>query len=204
MTHRNTHLLQADIAEDVRRRQEALQRLGQGASVAAGPSTARAALSVLHELAQAPETADKALALLHELQVHQIELDAQIESSRHALAEAELALRRCRSVHDLLPVACLHIDASACILASNRTACAWLGREASGLLGERLDRLLSPVDMGGLRERLAALQLGRVPAPWTLTLLRTAARPAWPVQAALSADEQPGHGLLVWMAAPPA
>lgn len=199
----NTHQLQTEIADDVRRRQEALRRLGETAADAASMSTAQAALGVVHELALMPETAEKALALLQELQVHQVELDAQIESSRHALAEADLAVQRRQTVYDRLPVACLSIDASGRILEANLTACQWLCTSRSWLMGERLGTLLSPADEARLQLHMAALNRGQASEVCPLAL-RPQGQAALPTLATIAADEQPERYLLVMMAGMPA
>jgi hypothetical protein len=75
------------VNRDLRRRALAQLRVPAGSHEARLNSSA--ALGVLHELASSPSTAEAALALLHELQVHQVELDLQDEELRRSRAELE-------------------------------------------------------------------------------------------------------------------
>jgi PAS domain S-box-containing protein len=52
-------------------------------------ANASAAFRVLHQLASSPSTAGAAMALLHELQVHQVEVDLQHEELRRSRADLE-------------------------------------------------------------------------------------------------------------------
>src|ERR1700679_1938271 len=65
---------------------------------------ASAASQVLHDLASSPSTAAAAMALLHELQVHQVEVDLQDEELRRSCAELESTLTRQIQLYDFAPV----------------------------------------------------------------------------------------------------
>ncbi|MEY4766996.1 MAG: hypothetical protein RI907_3669 [Pseudomonadota bacterium] len=203
MILRNLSKFQQKLQEGAERRQEALRRLADRGTSTGPDSDARAALGVLHQLALSPESAAQALALLQEFQVHQIELDAQIESSRQALADADAALLQQTRLHDRLPVACVRIDEAGHLLACNRTACQWLGLDVPAPKGLLFGAFLSPADEAGLQHRLGQVNQGWSPTPWRLDLL-TPDRTSRPMQAAISADDQPDHYIVVLMDRAPA
>ena len=105
---------------------------------------AAAALRVLHELASSPSTAGAALTLLHELQVHQVELDLQDEELRRSRSELEAALARQVQLYDFAPLGYLTVDRAAAVLELNLTAAGMLGSERDQLLGLTLDAFLEP------------------------------------------------------------
>jgi len=105
---------------------------------------AAAALGVLHELASSPSTAGAALTLLHELQVHQVELDLQDEELRRSRSELEAALARQVQLYDFAPVGYLTVDRATAVQELNLTAAGMLGSERDQLLGCTLDTFLEP------------------------------------------------------------
>jgi hypothetical protein len=105
---------------------------------------ASAALAVLHELASSPSTAGAALTLLHELQVHQVELDLQDEELRRSRAELEATLARQVQLYDFAPVGYLTVDRGTALRGLNLTAAGMLGSERDPLLGRALDSFLEP------------------------------------------------------------
>ncbi len=191
MFQRHLNRLQLRLHEGAARRQQAEHGVRDHDALP-GPDQA------LHQLALSPKSAGQAMALLQAFQCHQVGLDAQIESARQALADAGLALLRQTRLHDRLPVACLRIDQAGHLLACNRTAREWLGLEAPALRGLLLSHFLSPADHAELQQRMVRINQGRSPAPLTLGLL-TPDRAMRPTQAAISADDQPDHYIVVLM-----
>ncbi|MGJ7456528.1 PAS domain S-box protein [Halomonas sp. MA07-2] len=116
------------------------------------------ALRLLHRLSSDPDNADDALKLLHELQVHQVELDLQIEeitNNERAVAE-ELSLYR--KLFDFAPLGYLLVDVEGNIIQGNLAAAELLGVEPDDLEGHPIATFL-PVRsrplLLGLLERIA-------------------------------------------------
>ena len=118
---------------------------------------AAAALGVLHELASSPSTAGAALTLLHELQVHQVELDLQDEELRRSRSELEAALARQVQLYDFAPLGYLTVDRATAVRELNLTAAGMLGSERDQLLGLTLDAFLEPPSALALRAMLDRL-----------------------------------------------
>jgi PAS domain-containing protein len=121
---------------------------------------AAAALGVLHQLASAPSTAGAALTLLHELQVHQVELDLQDEELRRSRSELEAALARQVQLYDFAPVGYLTVDRATALQELNLMAAGMLGSERDKLLGHALDAFLEPRSALALRAMLDRLSDG--------------------------------------------
>jgi PAS domain-containing protein len=133
---------EAHGGKDLRRR--ALTQLVGPAGSYEKRLDASAALGVLHELASSPSTAAAALTLLHELQVHQVELDLQDEELRRSRPELEAALARQVRLYDFAPVGYLTVDRGTALRELNLTAAGMLGSERDPLLGRTLDKFLEP------------------------------------------------------------
>ncbi|MBE0489315.1 MAG: PAS domain S-box protein [Halomonas sp.] len=100
------------------------------------------ALRLLHRLSSNPESAEDALKLLHELQVHQVELDLQIEEisdNERAVAD-ELSLYR--KLFDFAPVGYLLIDFEGNIIQGNLAAAELLGAGRDDLDGHPIATFL--------------------------------------------------------------
>ena len=121
---------------------------------------AAAALGVLHELAASPSTAGAALTLLHELQVHQVELDLQDEELRRSRSELEAALARQVQLYDFAPVGYLTVDRGTALRELNLTAAGMLGSERDQLSGRTLDSFLEPRSAHALHAMLDRLSKG--------------------------------------------
>lgn len=124
-------------------------------SVSAAP-----ALRVLYDLATSPDTAADALALLHELQVHQVELDLQAEDMRSSSEELQAALARQAQLYDAAPFAYLVVDLQLCVTELNATGVLCLGAPREMLLGQRLERFLTPqstITLHGILARVKQL-----------------------------------------------
>ena len=125
-------------------RLRALKHLTEPGSLHDKRLDASAALGVLHQLASSPSTADAALTLLHELQVHQVELDLQDEELRRSRAELEATLARQVQLYDFAPLGYLTVDRGTALQELNLTAASMLGSERDQLLGRTLDSFLEP------------------------------------------------------------
>ena len=195
------------------RRAQALSRLTGRSGLQGTPSSASAALGVLHELASSPETAAGALALLHELQVHQVELELQDEELRNARDELEAALQRQTQLYDFAPVACFTIEHNTTVVEANLGAARLLDGEREALLGRTLDSLLEPHSRHALQALLARAsqgQPGASSAAGAAGMLQLLARDgrARRVQASVSVDPAGPRYLVAFIeldeSAPPA
>src|SRR5687768_8205964 len=97
----------------------------------------------MRESAHALSTPTDFRALLRELQAHQLELQLQNEQLRVAQLELEASRERYRDLYDLAPIACLSLDARACIMQANKAAGMLLGARPQALLGTRFSRLIA-------------------------------------------------------------
>ena len=82
-------------------------------------------------------------ALIRELQMHQIELRLQNEQLHVAQLELEASRERYRELYELAPIACLSLDARACIVQANKAAGMLLGARPQVLLGTCFSRLIA-------------------------------------------------------------
>ena len=80
---------------------------------------------MLHDLASEPSTAAQALKLLHELQVHQIELDLQVEQTEYERVELDQAYERQVALFAMAPFAYLTLKPNGQVVNANRMAHAW-------------------------------------------------------------------------------
>ena len=172
-------------------RVRAQTRLDGGASVQGSATSAASAHRVLHDLALSPRTAADALALLHELQVHQVELDLQAEDLRLASAELESALARRIQLQEHAPVGLLILDAQTGLIEVNLAGEQHLNMPRESILGQRLDRLLTPETAPALRALLMdAGENGRT----ARTILEMSTRNGAPRRLHASATVDPAGG----------
>lgn len=162
-------LIEAERLSDLRQR--ALSRLTTAPRQANAWPSATVALGVLHELASSPDKAADALALLHELQVHQVELDLQDEELRHSRVELEAALHRQMALFEHAPFAYLVLDAQGSLREVNQAGLQLLGLTHDELLGQPLQRWLSPGSADRLHSLLASVALDRSSLACELQLL---------------------------------
>lgn len=159
---------------------------------------ASAALGVLHGLASSHDTAADALAMLHELQIHQVEIDLQVQELSASRLELEAALAR----HDHTPVSCLTMDAQGRLIEFNETAARRLQTHGQPLLGQAFERFLSgpsTKDWCAWLQRLDAAGQG---PHTTVTGELTLARPdgmSWSVHASVTRDPAGPHHLIALM-----
>lgn len=172
-------------------RARAQTRLDGGASVQGPATSAASAHRVLHDLAMSPSTAADALALLHELQVHQVELDLQAEDLRLASAELESALARRIQLQEHAPVGLLILDTQTGLIEVNLAGEQHLDMPREAILGQRLDRLLTPETAQALRALLTdAGENGRT----ARTILEIPARNGAPRRLHATATVDPAGG----------
>jgi PAS domain S-box-containing protein len=131
---------------------------------------ASTAFQVLHDLASSPSTAAAAMALLHELQVHQVEVDLQDEELRRSRVELESTLARQVQLYDFAPVGYVTIDNGAVLRELNLTAARMLGCERDQLLGRNLDGFLAPQSARALEAMLTNVRQGAATAAIELQL----------------------------------
>jgi PAS domain-containing protein len=188
--------IEAQNQTDLRLR--ALQRL----TVPGGSHDARlnssAAFAVLHELASSPSTAAAALALLHELQVHQVEVDLQDEELRRSRAELEATLIRQVQLYDFAPVSCFTVDRSTLLRELNLTAAAMLGSERDQLVGRTLESFLAPQSARALHAMLARLSDGALKEASALQVLAGNGAPR-SVHATANRDPAGRHFLIAFV-----
>jgi PAS domain-containing protein len=121
---------------------------------------ASAALGALFELASSPSTAGAALALLHELQVYQVELELQDEELRRSRIELEATLIRQTQLYDFAPVGLFTVDRNTALRELNLAAASMLGSVRDQLLGRTLDSFLVPASAHTLHTILTGLSGG--------------------------------------------
>jgi PAS domain-containing protein len=164
-TDLNCILTQAEL------RERAVKRLTGTNSLHDSRLKASAAFQVLHDLASSPSTAAAAMALLHELQVHQVEVDLQDEELRRSCAELESTLTRQIQLYDFAPVGYVTVDKGTALRELNLTAARMLGCERDQLLGRNLDAFLAPQSARALEAMLTHLYDGASTAGTELQLV---------------------------------
>lgn len=118
-------------------------------------SDASDALRVLYELASSPSTAPAALALLHELQVHQVELDLQDDELRRIHTELETTLQRQVQLYEHAPMGYLTVDGDAVVRDLNQMGATLLGLEKDAARGRSVESFLTAEGVATLRAMLA-------------------------------------------------
>ncbi|WP_213994729.1 hypothetical protein [Arsukibacterium sp.] len=104
-------------------RQQAEQRLSNSAGQLSTAFNAGAdALGVLYRLSSNASTANDGLKLLHELQVHQVELDLQLEQLQSNERELQHEFACYRQFFTMNPAACLVLSQDGVITAANDAA----------------------------------------------------------------------------------
>jgi PAS domain S-box-containing protein len=116
--------------------------------------------------------------LVHELQVHQIELELQIEELRQS--QVELAVQRDRyfDLYDLAPVGYLTLSEKGLILGANLTAAGLLGVDCSKLVSQRLSHFIHKDDQDIYYIHRKSLLETREPHNYELRMLKHDSRPA--------------------------
>jgi len=123
------------------------------------------ALALLYRLASDCNRADDALAMLHELQVHQVELDLQLQQRETNEAELIDELQRYRSLYEQAPVGYLQLRPDGSIIEANVMAHRLLAPAGGDIRfcsedEPRIDQLLRPEDRPALAAMLEQLDAG--------------------------------------------
>ena len=106
-------------------RQQAEQQLHSGTAQLSNAFTASSdALGVLYRLSSEATSAGDGLKLLHELQIHQVELDLQLEQLQQNEHEYQHELTCYRQFFELAPVGCFILKLDGMISAANAAATA--------------------------------------------------------------------------------
>jgi hypothetical protein len=104
-------------------RQQAEQQLRSGTAQLSSAFTASSdALGVLYRLSSVANTAGDGLKLLHELQIHQVELDLQLEQLQQNERECNHELACYRQFFDMAAVGCFILSLDGMISAGNAAA----------------------------------------------------------------------------------
>jgi PAS domain-containing protein len=141
-------------------RTEAENRLSQGtAPPSKGTNLSINTLRLLHELASSPASAADALKLLHELQVHQVELDLQLEQQQLNEHELTSDLIRYKTLFEWAPIAYLLLTLDGHIIQANLASATLLGTGFDELPDWRFDRFLTPSSRPAFAELLNKLNL---------------------------------------------
>ncbi|MDO9518739.1 MAG: PAS domain-containing protein [Pseudohongiella sp.] len=141
-------------------RQEAETRLREGTAPAANNSQVSVdALRLLHKLASSPATASDALKLLYELQVHQVELDLQLERQKFNELELTQDVTYYRNLFELAPIGYLVLTLDGHITEANMAALGFLETEADDAAGRRFDSFLTPKSQAAFEGLLNKLNL---------------------------------------------
>ena len=156
---------QAEVFMTIQLRKNAEERIKAGTAplTRAWPPGTQA-LTLLHSLASAPESAGSALKLLHELQVHQVELDLQLEQAEQDRRQLTIDLTDCTARFELAPFAYLALEPDGQVIAANRLAADWLAAETgpgTEWAGCYIEELLAPECRAAVRNMLAALRQGQ-------------------------------------------
>lgn len=149
------------LAKQKELRTHAEEKLRDGsAPPTSGWLTNQDALNLLHALASDPESATDALKLLHELQVHQVELDLQLEQLEANERELTEDLVHCARLYDFAPVACFSINLKGQITRVNRAGAALCGEDREKLIGRQVDDFLMPESREVLQKLSALVRKG--------------------------------------------
>lgn len=115
--------------KDLRRQAEELLRNGKGSL----------------DGSNANECRDK-LSLVHELQVHQVELEMQNESLRHAQLETEDALAKYSDLYDFAPIGLFTLDMQGVVVEVNHAGAELLGQGERNLMHRNFRLFVAPED----------------------------------------------------------
>lgn len=115
------------------------------------------ALALLYRLANDMDRSGDALAVLHELQVHQVELDLQLEQLESNEEQLTEELQRYRDLYEQAPVGYLRICPDGRILEANETASRIIDAVDGEREGVHVHDLIDPEDRASLATMLERL-----------------------------------------------
>ncbi len=112
------------------------------------------------------------LRLQHELEVHQIELEMQIDELRTARAEIQAGLERYTDLYEFAPAGYFNLKEDGTIRLANLTGSSLLGSERASLEGVRFGALVAEADRPTFNQFLADVFRTKGKASCELTLVR--------------------------------
>ncbi|NOK13253.1 ATP-binding protein [Corallococcus exercitus] len=95
-----------------------------------------------------PSAPEELRGLLRELQRHQLELEMQNRELQEAQQALEESRNRYMELYDFAPMACVSLDAKACIQDLNLTGAGLLGQDRTHLQGMPFTPFVDPADLG--------------------------------------------------------
>lgn len=192
-------LVPPQVTEPLRQQAEQLLRTGT-AELSSAFTASSEALGVLYRLSSVANTAGDGLKLLHELQIHQVELDLQLEQLQQNEREYNHELACYRQFFDLAPVGCFILSLDGLITSCNAAAIRLFAHrvqhQPEQLYGRSLSSLFSATCQPMLNATLARVQRNQQSA--TL-MLSTEPAPLEAGTLRLSAQLSPDHKALLIM-----
>ena len=147
----------------------------------------------------APNTPWDNTQLLHELQVHQIELEMQIEELNHAYEEADALRTRYADIYDFAPVAYFTLDPSGHILDLNLAAAILIGIKRSEKSRHRFAAYITPEYLPAFNRFVETVLCAKDKTVCETVLAATKQHPETTVRIEAVADENGGECRMVVM-----
>jgi PAS domain-containing protein len=137
---------------------EAESRLRQGtAPFARDAALSVSTLELLHNLASSPASAADALKLLHELQVHQVELDMQLEQQAFNEQELSQDLAHYKGLFEAAPIGYVVLSPDGRIMQANRRATETLDVGNDEIAGRRFDSFITTASVSVFSDYMNSL-----------------------------------------------
>jgi len=126
-----------------------------------------------------PLSPEETKNLLHELQVHQIELEMQVEELRIKQSELDVARARYFDLYDLAPMGYLTFDKKGLILEANLAAATMLGVARKVLLQNLMSKFIFPEDQDIYYQQRKRIFESHAPQVWEMRMVRSDGSPFW-------------------------
>jgi PAS domain S-box-containing protein len=130
-----------------------------------------------------------AAELLHELQVHEVELDLQIEELQRAEMELEILRDRYLALYEEAPLGYLTLDKYNLITQANVAAGAILGHSKSTLVGRRFSSFFKKTALSMLYEMISEARRSGEKITFDAPVVRADGAPAWVTLEILAAKD---------------
>lgn len=137
----------------------------------------------------APKTPWDSAQLLHELQVHQIELEMQIEELGHAYDEADALRIRHADIYDFAPVAYFTLDSAGVIIDLNLAGAILLGIKRSQKTRHRFAAYVTPETLPAFNRFFGEVLLAKDKKSCEVVLMATKQHPETVVKIDAVTDE---------------
>lgn len=134
--------------------------------------------------------------LMHELQVHQIELEMQIEELRRTQTELDISQARYLSLYDFAPVGYCSVGGTGRISQSNLTTARMLGANRAVLQGQLFTNFIVPGDQDLFYLFRQRLRINAEPSSCELRLVRADGTTFWVHLVALAMADEDGSSAL--------